>query len=354
MKLDQYISELLFQHDCVIVPELGGFIGNYKPATIQNIQNTINPPSKQISFNKNLNSNDGLLANHIAQQLGLNYDDALTQINAFVTTTQQQLNAKKNVVLDEVGTLFLDTENSIQFEPKTANNYLLESYGLTTFQKFPIKRERLEDKITKEFKDRTTPLVIVKGEKKNTKKWLAAAAITIPLAFFALWMPSNVNLDGDLTYANLNPFVPNISANYTARTTAPKFTEALENNDVATQLKNADKEAYFTEVSFDNNNTTVVVQLKNKPTAEAVSTAVAITPQQLDFHIIGGCFSERKNARKMLKEFKKAGFKASIIGKRKNLWTVAYGSFSSKKQAVNALADAKDYNGKAWILNQEF
>jgi hypothetical protein len=34
MKLDHYISQLLFRYDCVIVPNLGGFVTNYKPATI--------------------------------------------------------------------------------------------------------------------------------------------------------------------------------------------------------------------------------------------------------------------------------------------------------------------------------
>ena len=352
MKIDHYISQLLFQYDCVIVPDLGGFIGNYKPASIQNIQNTFTPPSKQISFNKNLNSNDGLLANYIAQQLDLSYEEALKHINAFVVTIQQQLNAKKNVVVEEIGALFLDNENRIQFEPKTANNYLLDSYGLTTFQKFPIKRERLEDKIAKEFKDRTAPLVVVKEGNTNAKKWMIAAAITIPLAFFALWMPGNVNLGGDLNYANLNPFTPNIPASYSTRT-APEFTLAEENN-ITEQLENVDEDSYYTTVSFDNNETTVVVQLKDKPVAEAVSTYVAADNQKLEYHIIGGCFSKKSNARKMVKKLKKSGFDAAIVGQRKGLWTVAYGSFVTREQAVEALADAKDFNSKAWILNQPF
>lgn len=353
MKIDHYISELLFQYDCVIVPELGGFIGNYKPATIQAIQNTLTPPSKQISFNKNLNSNDGLLANHIAQQQNLSYDEALKQISAFASAIQQQLNAKQNIVIDEVGTLFLDKENRIQFEPKTANNYLLDSYGLTTFQKFPIKRERLEDKITKEFKDRTAPLVVVKEGKENAKKWLVAAAITIPLTFFAIWIPSKYDLGGNLNYANLNPFVPNITSSYTTRTTAPEFIEIAESN-VINQIESASSADDFTSVSFDDNETSVIVQLKEELIAEPVSTYVATNNQPLDYHIIGGCFSKKSNARKMVKKLKRAGFDASIIGQRKGLWTVAYNSVATRAAAVEALADAKDYNGKAWILNQPF
>ena len=56
-----YISELLFLHDCVIVPEFGGFIGNRKSAQLNKTTNSLTPPSKQILFNTNLKTNDGLL-----------------------------------------------------------------------------------------------------------------------------------------------------------------------------------------------------------------------------------------------------------------------------------------------------
>jgi hypothetical protein len=42
MKIEQYISELLYKYDCVIVPGLGGFVANYKSATIQPIQSEWN------------------------------------------------------------------------------------------------------------------------------------------------------------------------------------------------------------------------------------------------------------------------------------------------------------------------
>ena len=43
-----YISELLFLHDCVIVPEFGGFVGNKKSAQLNKTTGTLTPPSKQI------------------------------------------------------------------------------------------------------------------------------------------------------------------------------------------------------------------------------------------------------------------------------------------------------------------
>ena len=61
MELSGYIGDLLQKHNCVIVPEFGGFIANYKSAVIDTVNNRINPPSKSVLFNPNLVNNDGLL-----------------------------------------------------------------------------------------------------------------------------------------------------------------------------------------------------------------------------------------------------------------------------------------------------
>jgi hypothetical protein len=351
MKLEQYISELLFQYDCVIVPNLGGFVTNYKPASIQQIQNKIYPPSKGISFNKNLNNNDGLLINFIAQKEGITYDVALKNIETLVIKINTDLKLKKRVLLNTVGTLFLDNENRIQFEPDNTINYLLDSYGLTVFQKQPIKRVSLEDKITKEFKDRTAPLVVVK-ENKTAKKILIAAAITIPLAFFAIWIPSQTNLTSGLNYADLNPFKSSEKAVYTPNTSKLSIEKKETPSKVKEQIALADDSTYYLDVQFEVEGTPFTVKLKDQPTAEAVTTYVATNKQELRYHIVGGCFSEKSNAKKLVKQLKKEGFNAWIIGKRKGLWTVSYSSFATRKEALDVLANAQAHNPKAWLLNQ--
>ena len=353
MKIDQYISELLFKYDCVIVPGLGGFVANYKSATIQPIQNTFSPPSKSISFNKNLNNNDGLLANLIVQKENIAFEVSTKNIEDAVLLIQQELKLKKRVLLNDVGALYLDNENRIQFDPANTVNYLLGSYGLSVFQKQPIKRATIEEKITKEFKDRTAPLIVVKDGKKKNTKWVVAAVIGIPLAFLAGWMPSNVDLSSDLNFATLNPFAPDAKAVYVPTKSDEVFNNVKENS-IKEQIELADESAYFLNINLNENTSPIVVQLKEKPIAEAVSTYVATSNKNFGFHIVGGCFSSKSNARKMVRKLKREGFGASIVGKRKGLWTVSYNSFSTRKEAVKALADAKDHNTKAWILKQSF
>ena len=80
LKFIEYISDLLFLHDCVIIPDFGGFICNYKSAYIDDESGLICPPSKDILFNRNLTHNDGLLVSWIAGKENISYEKATSQL----------------------------------------------------------------------------------------------------------------------------------------------------------------------------------------------------------------------------------------------------------------------------------
>jgi len=349
MKLDLYISQLLFQYDCVVVPNLGGFVANYKPAFIQPIKNTLHPPSKGISFNKNLKNNDGLLINAISKALSLSYQEATKVVDDSVIEMNKVLKGEKKLVIENVGELFYDSENRIQFEPSTDVNYLLESYGLTSFQQFPVKRQSTEEKIVEKIKE--TPVIPLNANKRS-RKWVAAAVITIPLAFFAIWIPTQYDLSTDFNTANLNPFKTLAEPVYTIRETPSLSFSEVAKDEVKQKIASVNESNPFTAVSFLKDESPIVVKTEETPIAEAVTTHVETARVKLRFHIIGGCFSKKRNANRMVKKLKKAGFNAWIIGKRKGLFAVSYNSFETRKQAVDALAFAQEHNNKAWILEQ--
>ena len=67
MQLDTYISDLLYRYDCVTVPGLGAFLTNRVSAKVHESTHTFYPPKKLLSFNEQLQNNDGLLVNYIAE-----------------------------------------------------------------------------------------------------------------------------------------------------------------------------------------------------------------------------------------------------------------------------------------------
>ena len=79
-KYVEHIEELLYLHDCVIVPGFGGFICDYTSASINEKTGTIVPPSKKVMFNKHLKQNDGLLIDWIARKEQIDYEKAQDSI----------------------------------------------------------------------------------------------------------------------------------------------------------------------------------------------------------------------------------------------------------------------------------
>ena len=59
IELAQHIEALLLENDCVIVPNFGGFVAHYAPATYVKEENLFLPPTRIIGFNSQLKLNDG-------------------------------------------------------------------------------------------------------------------------------------------------------------------------------------------------------------------------------------------------------------------------------------------------------
>lgn len=124
-----YISDLLFLHDCVILPDFGGFICNYKSAYIDENSGLICPPTKDILFNRNLTHNDGLLVNWIASKENISYEKATTQLTLFCEDLKIKLNQKQRIAFGDIGVFFTDRRFNIIFEP-AKYNFFAEAYGM--------------------------------------------------------------------------------------------------------------------------------------------------------------------------------------------------------------------------------
>lgn len=354
INIDKHISELLYRHDCVIIPGLGGFVANYATASIHPVQHTFTPPSKNIAFNKNLQNNDGLLSNYISIAENTTFKEANAIISTFADRCNRLLKSGERVEIKKVGIIYSDVEQNIQFEPGTEVNYLLHSFGLTDFQSPAIRRDNLQKKIEKQFKDR--PAIPFEIKKKNIKQyWTVLAAL--PLSLLMLVAPINSNLLNGISidYSNLNPFSNKDKAAYQVRTPA-SFAEvpnasAINLFDVPDTLNTIQinlLEEYDPEYS---GNPGIWVNLEEIATAPENTKGFEAKKTVNRFYIIGGCFEHPENAKSLMSELKVKGFTPSIVDHNRGLTRVSYKSFSSKDEAIHALAKIKsDHNPNAWLL----
>lgn len=178
MDITVYISELLYEHDCVVIPNFGGLVCSYQPAEIHPLLNTISPPSKAIAFNKNLQTNDGLLATYIARRYNVDFETALMHIANWVNTANNLLEAGEKVILHNIGELMLDIEKNIQFKPYTRFNYLKSSFALPVIQAVPVTHAT-------EQKTEATKTVGIERS-INRSSWKIAAAVFMLVALTAI------------------------------------------------------------------------------------------------------------------------------------------------------------------------
>ena len=114
MKLSNYISDLLYRYECVIVPDFGGFITNETSAKVNHFTHTFYPPKKQISFNSHLKNNDGLLANYIASAEKIPFNDAVSKIEKEIQEWNQKIE-NESIEITKIGSLSLNKDKKIIF-----------------------------------------------------------------------------------------------------------------------------------------------------------------------------------------------------------------------------------------------
>ena len=336
--METYISELLYRHDCVILPGLGGLITNYRSAKIHPVSHTIQPPSKSIRFNVNLQEDDGLLANYVASCEAISFASAQSKIERFVFSIQNDLEHKQEALLPKIGVLSRNVNGSLSFEPDLKVNYLLDSFGLDAIQSPPILKKSTAANLSKQMRRGAKTIQSQKG----TFNW-KVAAVLLPL----IGLSSYVSFQQDAikasyaNYAYLNPFKEKPAAVYIPRTVALDKQTAT-NEQISTAAAPKIVVAEPVKVATE-------VVVKKSPVAPSVATSFVSKP----FHLIAGCFSSQQNANNLVRSLKTQGFHASVVGKSPNgLVRVAFQSFESRELALVQMEKLKSAGKSTWLLRQ--
>lgn len=309
MTLAEYISDLLYRYECVIVPEFGGFISNTQSARISTYSNTFYPPAKRLTFNNHLKNNDGLLANYIASVDKMPFKSAMNFIRFEVKQWKEQL-ANADLFLDRIGKLSLDGDK-ILFEPQKEVNYLTDAYGLGTVVSSEIKREVYKKQV-EEIEEKAP--ILVTEQAKDRPNYLKYAAIFI-LGLSLLGF-GGYQLYKDQTYRQ-------------EVATAKKQQKVIEQK--------------VQQATF----------IVSDPLPSIIIDATRTT---YPYHVIAGAFRFPENADRMIKILKDQGFEnARILGINQwGLTQVSFNSFDSRYEALQTLATVRTtMNEDAWLLVQD-
>lgn len=305
MNLANYICDLLYRYECVIVPQFGGFVTNEKSARLDKSNETLYPPYKQITFNSHLKNNDGLLANYIASVDKISYECALNYIKFEIESWMDKLR-DEDLNLSGLGT-FSWTDGTLRFEPQHKTNYLLSSFGLSSVLARDLhaaEKDSPEEKVL--------PPVIPLQEKKAPNYLKYAAVFVIGLSAVGF---------GAKMY-----------------------------NDYRTEQWVAEAQQQQKQIEQKIENATFVI---SKPLP---ALKLELKTEKKSFHVIAGAFRVPENADRKVSQLLKQGYEARILGvNRWNLTVVSYGSYGTRDEALRELDSIqKNVAEDSWLLIQEF
>lgn len=358
--LSTYISTLLFDHDCVIIPGFGGIVGNRKPAWFNEVNQRFYPAYKELGFNQNLKNNDGLLANQIAQEEELDFNAALEFISTEVLKIQSELARSKKFELEEVGNFKRDADSNLRFEQDLSFNYLKASYGLEPVQVVGLKINSTREKVAS-----ASPSVAVHAKRPIRRAIVGAYALAaIPLAGYLFWLGTSTPLlrqSQDFALSDLNPFGEKLCPTYEMRRGEVNVASWPESEgNILERLNLGDQGVVgisFREEKVSDGLDAIYVRLGASAAPDKTEVAVNRIPSMPSstgsYHIIAGCFSIQSNAQGLVDALERQGYNARVLDQRKGLWRVSMQSYASKRQAKAALSEVRSsQNEGAWLVKK--
>jgi hypothetical protein len=307
MQLSQYISELLYRYECVVVPGLGAFLTHKVSAEIDAQAQVFSPPKKRLSFNEQLQQNDGVLANHIATSEKVSYENALAKIAKQVAEIQQSLKQNETVSIKYVGDLSRRKTGAIEFEPSYHLNYMTAAFGLSQFVSPEVKRDLALKVVGGKEKEKT---LILASRKRLTNAVIKYAAVALILFGLGGFMVSNA------------------------------YIQHIEKENIVAQEK--------ARIALDNQIQEATF-LVNTPLP---SITIDIENPSGNYHIVAGAFRVKANSERKLRQLKRLGFNARLIGQNRfGLHQVVFESYKERRAAERALYNIKrTQDPAAWLL----
>ena len=322
MEIKSYINDLLYQYECVTIPEFGSFLTRKIPAKI-GFDGTFTPPKKEVSFNSLLKTNDGILAKYIAQKTNSNYESILKLINKKTIKWIEKLELE-SLNFPGIGEMKLNNHGKIEFLPSNEINFYKNSFGLYSFKKNPLVNISYNKKHDQIMENSNNDDLLFTPESKNKKRkmqYIKYSAIGLLI----------IVLIGSVYF---------FSDNYLSN-------QKLKEIEIAQKKIKSNVQ----KATFDIGKLSKVELNVNSNNSNKVSN---LSSNEKYFSVIAGSFRSINNAENKLNSLIKEGYKAEMAKKSsEGFHRVAYGRFISKKKAINLLIFVKyTLQEEAWFLEE--
>ena len=357
-----HIDYLIQKHDCVIIPDFGGFVLNREVAKMAS-DGSIIAPRVSVGFNPELKYNDGLLAESYMNAYSISYDVACKRLTDVVKRLNTILSLRQPVQIGQLGKLSLDAENRLHFE----SNSNLSAFHPETFGLSALDIKRLVD--IQEIQ-KISVITTKRSLYRRAFAGVGAAAAAI-LVFFVTSTPisenENTNIQKSGFFTDLISTSATLSSKPETEATPVENLLAISSEEptlitetkVEAEKPMAEVEVKKEEPKIEKKVTPAVTQkvettktTKVTPVAETSKSKKAVEPK---FFVIIGSAGSKSEAEKALGRFKSQGYKDANIVNAGDRNRIYIASFEDKTQAEKYLASFRKSNPKlddAWVFTK--
>lgn len=370
ISLARHIELLLLEHDCVIVPGLGGFIANHADARYSGSEEELFlPPYRTIGFNQQLQVNDGLLVQSYMAAYDASYPAAQLQMEADIEKMMYELEMKGEYTFEHIGVVKKGLNHNITFAAPETGIMTPSLYGLYSYELKSLNRVVKEKEVEKALQiaavastirsDETHPEPTEKEKTKRTKDivirlnrhWLdvsiAAAAAVLLLFCFSYPAMKNISTETDTVVATFYPI--------NERVQAPAHPDMTPTAPTAPKQKeNATAENKGLTIEETAQEKAETPSIEEKPSGKASDTPTSTQKaDEAQFTIVLASYVSQHNAEIFIENLTKAGFAEGRYAKNGKVSRILYSNYASEKDAQSALQSLRQQNtefAEAWVL----
>lgn len=356
IEISRHIEILLLTNDCVIVPELGGFMTHHVSARYDEAEQLFLPPLRTLGFNPQLKMNDSLLAQSYVEAYDISYPEAVRRIEAEVNELKSQLDTEGYFELNGIGSMSLNDDGNIVFEPCEAGVLTPALYGLSSFEMKRLNAETVEKrrsaaKTVQEPATLTVAEAPQVAEVTETTDESHNGAIVIKMS----WIRNAVAVAAAmLLFVLLTPPVGNSSTGGTPQLTMSQIEllplpKTIETTKQDTPVAAVEAKAQVAAQEQEQEATAEQAKPEEPVTVKEEPAAATEEPA---YTLVLASQVAQKGAEHLVKLMQQSGYEDTRIHVHRNVRRVVYGHFDSEAAAHNALQklrSATDKFDEAWV-----
>ena len=341
IELERHIEILLLSNDCVIVPDLGGFVTHHREAHFDDEDNMFLPPLRTLGFNPQLNMNDSLLAQSYIEAYDISYPEAIRRIESEVAELKQYLNTEGSYELNDIGLLFVNEEGKLEFEPCEAGILTPAFYGLSSFEMIPLHGATTKLKSLHNISDENVSEDVDTNDEAITIRmsWLrnTVAVAAALLAFFVMTPHIDNSEQPGISMSQMTlPIV--------TKDTFAKPEKKLDALDIKSTIEKRDTTVIAPPAVEETKKPTVTASIQTTPKTPEVQPATV-------YCIVVASQVSQRNAEAFVEILQKKGIEDVRVCVHNNIRRVVLGAYATEAEAYQQLQHVHQHEAlrDAWV-----